>query len=79
MAKKPHTADAAAPAPAPADAAAPAPAEDVAPPARIKMIAPHGFIDEDGTHRLWQQGQEVFDPADIALLAERGARFEPVA
>jgi len=53
-------------------------AQDREMPARIKLKAPHGFVDEDGTHRYWQQGQVVFTPDDVALLVERGADYEPV-
>lgn len=64
--------------PAAAESPAPAEPEAKAPlPAKVKMVRPHGFIDDAGQHRYWQQGQVVFEPADIALLAERGAEFEP--
>lgn len=61
------------------DAAPPAPKVDPATlPAKIKMVQPHGFIDDEGRHCYWQQGQVVFEPADIALLHERKANFEAV-
>lgn len=47
-------------------------------PEQIRLLAPHGFIDEDGKNRHWQQGQVVFEPDDVALLIERGADYEPV-
>ncbi len=46
-------------------------------PAAIKLVRPHGFIDEAGNHRYWQQDQVVFEPADIKVLMERGAEFVP--
>jgi len=50
-----------------------APAQDVALPARIELVRPHSFIDDAGLHRMWNQGQAVTDPAEIALLVERKA------
>lgn len=50
-----------------------APAQDVALPARIELVRPHSFIDDTGLHRMWNQGQVVADPAEIALLFERKA------
>ncbi len=46
---------------------------DVARPARIELVRPHSFIDDAGRHRMWNQGQAVTDPAEIALLVERKA------
>ncbi|MEQ1694771.1 MAG: hypothetical protein ABL901_02925 [Hyphomicrobiaceae bacterium] len=49
-------------------------------PAKIKMLEPHGFIDDEtGKSYFWQQGQTVFEPAEIAMLVERKASFEPVS
>lgn len=46
-------------------------------PTKIKMTRPHGFVDEEtGESHYWHINQEVFEPADIALLIERGADFE---
>lgn len=39
-------------------------------PARIELTAPFGFYDEAGTLRMWQAGQVVDDPADIATLVD---------
>lgn len=64
-----------------ADAGAAAPAKPKAKvplPQSIKMVKPHGFIDDKGKHRYWQQGQVVFEPDDIAVLVERKATFEVV-
>ena len=43
----------------------------------IRILAHHGFIDDDGKHRRWTPGQVVADPDTIALLIDRGARHEP--
>jgi hypothetical protein len=42
-------------------------------PARVKLTRPHGFIDENGTHRFWHAGDHVSDPATIELLIDRAA------
>lgn len=46
-------------------------------PSRIRLIRPHGFVDEYGRHRFWRAGDVVGDPHEIALLLERGAPAEP--
>jgi hypothetical protein len=45
-------------------------------PESITLSAPHGFIDDEGNHRYWQQGQVVTDPEEVALLIEREASIE---
>jgi hypothetical protein len=45
-------------------------------PERIKIIDPHGFIDDEGTHRYWHAGVQVEDPEQIALLIARGATYD---
>jgi hypothetical protein len=47
-------------------------------PAKIRLVEPHGFIDDAGEHRYWQQGQNVTDPDDIAILVDRAANYEVV-
>lgn len=40
----------------------------------IRLIAPHGFIEDgSGIQRNWQAGQIVTDPGEMALLRERKA------
>lgn len=41
-------------------------------PKAVKLIAPHGFHDDE-KHHYWQQGQIVTNEDEIALLIERGA------
>ena len=41
-------------------------------PKAVKLIAPHGFHDEE-KHYYWQQQQIVTNEDEIALLIERGA------
>lgn len=45
-------------------------------PASIRLLAPHGFIDDAGEHQYWHQGQQVEDPEVVKLLIERGASWE---
>ena len=45
-------------------------------PQSVTLSAPHGFIDDEGNHRYWQQGQVVTDPEEVALLIEREASIE---
>lgn len=45
-------------------------------PARVVLAAPYAFYDDDGALRSWGQGRVVEDPAEIALLIDRGAIFE---
>lgn len=45
-------------------------------PTRIQLVRPHSFIDTDGAHRMWAQGQVVTDAADIELLISRVATIE---
>ncbi len=54
----------------------PPPAPPVHPdfPRGVKLLAPHGFIEEGtGRHRFWNAGDVVADPAEVALLIGRGA------
>ena len=45
----------------------------------VKLTAPHGFIEEaTGVNRVWQMGQVVTNPDEIALLRNRGAPIENV-
>lgn len=44
-------------------------------PKKVKLIAPHGFHDEE-KHHYWQQGQIVTNEQEITLLIERGAQIE---
>ena len=39
----------------------------------VRLESAHGFIDEAGAHRFWKPGIDITDPADIAVLIERGA------
>lgn len=45
-------------------------------PASVTLAAPYAFYDDEGALRSWGQGRVVDDPAEIALLVERGAIFE---
>lgn len=47
-------------------------------PAKVRLTAPHGFIDENSRHRYWNAGEVVGDAAEVALLINRGAPVEPV-
>lgn len=56
--------------------ARPAPKPAVHPdfPHGVKLLLPHGFIEEEtGRHRFWKAGEIVTDPAEAALLIGRGA------
>lgn len=47
-------------------------------PSSLTLAAPYGFYEGEGDQqvlRMWQAGQTVTDPAEIALLVERGAVF----
>lgn len=61
------------PADAGADTAAAAKDKKSKLPAKVRLVRPHGFIDEDGTHRYWKAGDVVSDPATIKLLSDRKA------
>lgn len=51
--------------------------EDAELPKSVKLAAPYAFYeDEGGALRTWAAGQTVEDPAEIAILVERGALFE---
>jgi len=50
-------------------------AEPLALPVSVRLLRPHGFIDETGTQRYWRQGLVVSHPADVAVLIARGAHF----
>lgn len=45
---------------------------------RVRLTHQHSFIDEDNRHRVWKGGDVISDPAEIALLRQRGARLEQV-
>ena len=47
-------------------------------PAKVRLVSPHGYIDENGRHRYWHGGDVISDPAEIALLMGRKAPVEPV-
>lgn len=61
-------------------ATSPAPDATPTPPEAVKarLLYAHGFIDENGTHRMWKAGDVVSDPAEIAMLTERGADLESI-
>ena len=44
---------------------------------RVRLTAPHGFIDEStGRNLFWTQGEVITDPAVIDMLKARGAPVE---
>lgn len=43
-------------------------------PAKIKMQAPFGFVDEQGNNKYWHQWQEVSDPEEIKMIIDHGFR-----
>ncbi len=45
-------------------------------PSSVTLAAPYAFYDDAGELRSWAQGRVVDDPAEIALLVDRGAIFE---
>ncbi|MGJ7529847.1 hypothetical protein [Variovorax sp. GB1P17] len=45
-------------------------------PSRVTLAAPYAFYDDDGVLRSWLGGSVVEDPAEIALLVDRGVVFE---
>jgi hypothetical protein len=45
-------------------------------PARIKLIYPYGFLDDDGTKHFWCPGYETDKPDEIAVFVARGVEFE---
>jgi hypothetical protein len=45
-------------------------------PTKVLVVRQHSFLDDTGRHRIWLGGQIVTDPADIALLIQRGATLE---
>lgn len=48
-------------------------------PAKIRMKAPFGFIDDDGTPKMWPIHAIVEDADEIDMITERGfANFEVV-
>lgn len=47
-------------------------------PSKIRMTHLHGFVDDNGMHRQWHGGNVISNPHEIALLVERGARFEVI-
>ena len=47
-------------------------------PAKVRLVSPYGFIDENGRHRYWHGGDVISDPAEIALLIGRKAPVEPI-
>ena len=50
----------------------------VASSARFRLVAPHGFIDENGRHRYWNPGDIVSEPAEVEMLKSRQAPIEPI-
>lgn len=56
-----------------------APALAAVPPRKIRVVQPFGFIDDFGTHKYWQGGTIIGDPAEVALVVGRGAIVEDVA
>jgi len=47
-------------------------------PESVTLSAPHGFIDEDGSHRYWHAGHVVTDPEHVALLIKRKAPLDGI-
>lgn len=45
---------------------------------RVKVLRHHSFVDHNGRHREWRGGMILDDPAEVALLIERGAHIEVV-
>ena len=45
-------------------------------PAAVLLLAPYGFIDDEGEHRHWPAGHVVSDQDTVALLIARGARLQ---
>ena len=46
-------------------------------PARIRLLRPHGFVENDtNRHRYWQAGEVITSPDEIELLRSRGAEYE---
>ena len=45
-------------------------------PAAVLLLAPHGFIDDEGEHKHWPAGHTVTDQDTVALLIARGARLQ---
>ena len=82
---KPAPAPKAAPAAPPAPSAPPVAAEPPtpappppAPPRKVRLVRPCGFIDDFKAERFWKSGAVVGDPAEVALLVEHGAPIEDV-
>lgn len=44
-------------------------------PKAVKLVAPHGFHDDE-KHHYWQQGQIVTNEDEISILIERNAQIE---
>ena len=44
-------------------------------PTRIRLLRPHGFIDDEGRHRRWYPGI-ITAPDDIAVICGRGVPHE---
>lgn len=42
----------------------------------MRVVFPHGFIEADGTHRVWLAGQLVDDAAELGLLRARGVELQ---
>jgi len=51
---------------------------DTPAPTKIQLTCPFGFYDENNLLRMWQAGQEVTDPDEIALLLGLGAEHTVV-
>lgn len=45
-------------------------------PARVTLAAPYAFYDDENVLHSWLAGSVVEDPAEIAVLVDRGAVFE---
>lgn len=58
------------------EAASPAEEKEPEAPKQIRILVPHGFIDDDGSHKYWNAGDVVDNPETIKLLIQRGAHWE---
>ena len=45
-------------------------------PKKIRLLSPHGFIDDNGRARNWNAGDVISTGQEIALLVGRGAEHE---
>ena len=60
--------------------ASPAPSEapQEATPRAVRLLRPHGFIDEVGVRHHWRAGHVASSPDEVALFLSRGAPVEIV-